>query len=63
MRLSSDAFAPDSQIPRIHTCESHDTSPVLTFAGVPSGGKSVALIVDDPDAPDPRAPRMTWVHW
>src|SRR5213078_4602232 len=38
-------------------------SPPLAWSGVPEGAKSLALIVDDPDAPDPRAPRMTWVHW
>ena len=38
-------------------------SPPLTWSGAPAGTKSFALILDDPDAPDPAAPRMTWVHW
>src|SRR4029077_5379034 len=40
-----------------------DTSPPLEWSGAPAGTKSFALIVDDPDAPDPKAPKMTWVHW
>jgi hypothetical protein len=35
----------------------------LSWSGVPEGTQSFTLIVDDPDAPDPKAPRMTWVHW
>jgi hypothetical protein len=35
----------------------------LAWSGIPDGTKSLALIVDDPDAPDPVAPKMTWVHW
>jgi len=50
-------------IPAQYTCEGEDISPVLIFAGAPDGTKSLALIVDDPDAPDPAAPKMTWVHW
>src|SRR5262249_35380302 len=33
------------------------------WSGAPDGTKSLVLIVDDPDAPDPRAPKTTWVHW
>ena len=50
-------------IPAKYTCEGGDVSPPLTWAGVPPSAKSLVLIVDDPDAPDPAAPRMTWVHW
>ncbi len=50
-------------IPAKYTCEGGDVSPPLTWAGVPPSAKSLVLIVDDPDAPDPSAPRMTWVHW
>jgi Raf kinase inhibitor-like YbhB/YbcL family protein len=50
-------------IPEKYTCEGADTSPPLAWSGVPSSAKSVVLIVDDPDAPDPAAPKMTWVHW
>jgi len=63
LSLSSPAFAPGAEIPTVHTCEGADTSPALAWSGVPPGAKSLALVVDDPDAPDPKAPRMTWVHW
>jgi Raf kinase inhibitor-like YbhB/YbcL family protein len=63
MELSSSAFAHDADIPSQHTCEGGDQSPPLAWSGVPAGAKSLALIVDDPDAPDPAAPKMTWVHW
>jgi hypothetical protein len=61
--LSSDSFAADGEIPVVHTCEGEDISPHLRWSGSPESTRSFALIVDDPDAPDPRAPRMTWVHW
>lgn len=63
MELSSSAFAHNADIPGLHTCEGRDQSPPLTWSGVPPGTQSLALIVDDPDAPDPAAPKMTWVHW
>ena len=49
--------------PRQYTCEGGNVSPPLAWSGVPDGAASLVLIVDDPDAPDPAAPRMTWVHW
>ena len=61
--LSSTSFAADGPIPMNHTCEGEDLSPQLSWSGVPKGAKSLVLIVDDPDAPDPAAPKMTWVHW
>jgi len=61
--IASTAFAANGPIPKLHTCEGKDVSPSLAWTGVPAGTKSLALIVDDPDAPDPAAPRMTWVHW
>jgi Raf kinase inhibitor-like YbhB/YbcL family protein len=61
--LSSPAFGHNSGIPRQYTCEGADISPPLRWSGAPQGTRSFALILDDPDAPDPRAPRMTWVHW
>lgn len=61
--LSSPAFSNGSPIPRKYSCEGADTSPELRWRGIPPGTKSLALIVDDPDAPDPDAPRMTYVHW
>jgi Raf kinase inhibitor-like YbhB/YbcL family protein len=61
--LRSSSFAPNGSMPRVCTCEGGDRSPPLAWSGAPDGTKSLALIVDDPDAPDPSAPRMTWVHW
>jgi Raf kinase inhibitor-like YbhB/YbcL family protein len=61
--LVSAAFAPQGEIPARYTCEGADISPPLAWSDAPEGTKSFALIVDDPDAPDPKAPRMTWVHW
>lgn len=63
MKITSTAFANNSSIPAVHTCEGKDTSPALAWSDAPAGTKSFALIVDDPDAPDPAAPKMTWVHW
>ena len=61
--LRSPSFEPQGTIPAKHTCEGDDLSPALTWSDAPAGTKSFALIIDDPDAPDPRAPKMTWVHW
>ncbi|MFL5250906.1 MAG: YbhB/YbcL family Raf kinase inhibitor-like protein [Myxococcales bacterium] len=61
--LTSSAFHNGGDIPSVYTCEGKDTSPPLAWSDVPAGTKTLALIVDDPDAPDPRAPKMTWVHW
>ena len=63
LALTSAAFENGKEIPAVHTCEGKDVSPVLTWSGAPSAARSLALIVDDPDAPDPAAPRMVWVHW
>ena len=63
LTLKSSAFAHNGAIPRRYTCRGADESPPLEWSGLPAGTKSVALIVDDPDAPDPAAPKMTWVHW
>lgn len=63
LTLTSPAFKPQGQIPAKFTCEGDDVSPPLSFGGVPQGTKSLALIVDDPDAPDPAAPKRVWVHW
>lgn len=61
--LASLAFAHLAAIPSKYTCEGADLSPPLAWSGLPAGTKSLALIVDDPDAPDPAAPKMTYVHW
>ncbi|MGD8861181.1 MAG: YbhB/YbcL family Raf kinase inhibitor-like protein [Myxococcales bacterium] len=63
LKLQSSAFTHRGAIPRKHTCQGEDISPALAWSGAPATAKSFALIVDDPDAPDPDAPRMTWVHW
>lgn len=63
MRLQSPAFGPHESIPSEHTCEGEDVSPPLRWSDIPEGTKSLALIVDDPDAPDPADPKRTWVHW
>ena len=63
LTLNSPAFQPEGSIPREYTCEGDDLSPALEWSGAPAGTTSFALIVDDPDAPDPKAPKMTWVHW
>lgn len=56
--LRSTAFEPGSEIPVKHTCDGPDISPPLSWTGAPETAKSLALIVDDPDAP-----AGTWVHW
>lgn len=61
--ITSRSFMHDSAIPARHTCDGPNISPPLAWSGVPAGTKSLALIVDDPDAPDPAAPKTTWVHW
>jgi Raf kinase inhibitor-like YbhB/YbcL family protein len=63
MNLQSTAFTQGGEIPRRHTCEGHDVAPPLAWSDVPERTRSLALIVDDPDAPDPAAPARTWVHW
>ena len=63
MRLTSTVFGHNAAIPRLYTCDGKDVSPPLAWSGVPAGAKSLVMIVDDPDAPDPAAPTMTWVHW
>jgi hypothetical protein len=61
--LTSKAFGEGGAIPRQYTCEGAETAPPLEWSGLPAGTKSLALILDDPDAPDPKAPERTWVHW
>jgi Raf kinase inhibitor-like YbhB/YbcL family protein len=61
--LTSPAFAAGGEIPALFTCEGRDISPALRWTGVPESARGLVLVVDDPDAPDPKAPKMTWVHW
>ncbi|MCG6896929.1 MAG: YbhB/YbcL family Raf kinase inhibitor-like protein [Thiocapsa sp.] len=63
MALKSDAFVDGGPIPVRYTCEGEDISPSLYWEDLPDGTESLVLIVDDPDAPDPAAPRMVWDHW
>jgi Raf kinase inhibitor-like YbhB/YbcL family protein len=63
MQLRSPSFTQMGAIPAEQTCEGADKAPGLEWDGVPDGVKSFVLIVDDPDAPDPAAPKRTWVHW
>ena len=61
--LASTAFSQGGAIPSRYTCEGDNVSPPLRWTGVPAQARTLVLIVDDPDAPDPAAPKMTWVHW
>ncbi|AOS85063.1 PEBP family protein [Chlorobaculum limnaeum] len=61
--LTSSAFTHMGAIPALYTCEGKNISPPLAWKNLPKGTKSLVLIVDDPDAPDPAAPTFTWVHW
>lgn len=61
--LSSPAFPPNGPIPAAYTSDGPDRSPPLGWTGAPANTKSFALVVDDPDAPDPKAPKRVWVHW
>ncbi len=62
-KLTSTSFSNGEELLMEYTCEGDDISPPLSWEGIPDGTKSLVLIVDDPDAPDPEAPKMTWVHW
>ncbi len=61
--LKSPDFAHQGEIPKVFTCDGNDSSPALNWSGLPQRTRSLVLIVDDPDAPDPAKPKMTWVHW
>ena len=63
LTLTSTSFSHNDEIPARHTCDDRDVSPELSWTKIPDGTRSLVLIVDDPDAPDPAAPKMTWVHW
>ena len=63
LKLTSTAFTPSGSIPSRYTCEGADASPPLEWSGAPDGTRTFALIVDDPDAPDPAKPQRVYVHW
>jgi Raf kinase inhibitor-like YbhB/YbcL family protein len=58
LSIASPAFSHQGRIPQKHTCDGADVNPPLSIADVPEKARSLALIVDDPDAP-----AGTWVHW
>jgi Raf kinase inhibitor-like YbhB/YbcL family protein len=62
-QLASTAFKDGGEIPSRFTGEGDDLSPDLSWRGLPEGTRSLVLMVDDPDAPDPAAPKMVWDHW
>ncbi|MEE9493532.1 MAG: YbhB/YbcL family Raf kinase inhibitor-like protein [Gammaproteobacteria bacterium] len=61
--LTSPIFDANQEIPSRYTCNGKDISPPLQWTGLPDATQSLVLIMDDPDAPDPDAPKMTWIHW
>jgi len=63
MKLESSDFVHRGEIPKRFTCDGEDVAPALSWSNLPAGTQSLALIVDDPDAPDPAAPKLVWVHW
>lgn len=63
LTLQTPAFSHQGNMDSKYTCEGQDVSPALSWSNIPAGTKSLAIIVDDPDAPDPAAPKMTYVHW
>jgi Raf kinase inhibitor-like YbhB/YbcL family protein len=63
LTIQSSAFGPLAAIPRKYTCDGENVAPPLEWSGAPDGTESLALIVDDPDAPDPAAPKRVFVHW
>ena len=63
LTLKSPAFSTSGTIPSKYTCDGDETSPPLEWTGVPDRAMSLALVVDDPDAPDPAAPKRRFVHW
>jgi len=63
MLLQSTAFTLQGHIPKRYTCDGDNVSPPLMWSELPDNTASLVLIVDDPDAPDPAAPKRTWVHW
>lgn len=63
MKLTSNAFEHGGKIPSKHTCDGENVSPPLSISDVPSGAKSLALIMDDPDVPKSVREDQMWDHW
>ena len=59
IQLSSSALRPGGTVPRQYTGDGADRSPPIAWTGLPAGTKELALICEDPDAPQPEP----WVHW
>ena len=63
LTITSTAFQASQEIPVKHTCQGDDLSPALSWSGMPTGTRSLVLVVEDPDAPDPAKPQRVWDHW
>lgn len=63
LSVSSPAFAHQGAIPARYTCEGANVSPPLVIGEVPATAKSLAVVIEDPDAPDPAAPQRVWTHF
>ena len=63
LRLASPRYGSGAEMPAEFTCDGQELSPPLEWYGLPPGTRSLALILQDPDAPDPAHPQRTWVHW
>jgi Raf kinase inhibitor-like YbhB/YbcL family protein len=61
--ISAAKFDHQQEVPKKYTCQGEDVSPAISWANLPKGAKSLVLIVEDPDAPDPKHPKMVWDHW
>jgi Raf kinase inhibitor-like YbhB/YbcL family protein len=63
LRVVSAAFSPNSAIPPQFTADDEDIAPPLSWDGAPEGTRGFAILVEDPDAPNPEAPTTTFAHW
>lgn len=63
MTITSPEFSDGGDLPSVLSCNGDGRSPALSWSGVPANAQSLALISDDPDAPDPKAPKLVFVHW
>jgi Raf-like protein len=63
LEIRAEAFETGAEMPMRLTQEGPNLSPALAFSGVPPQARSLVLIADDPDAPDPAAPKRVWLHW
>jgi Raf kinase inhibitor-like YbhB/YbcL family protein len=63
LMIRSPAFEHEHDIPSRYTCDGEDISPALRWSGVPDDAQTLALVVEDPDAPDPAAPQRIFTHW